>query len=89
LELFCDATGMVINVIKSTIFFLDFVEDVRPHLIIFFNFPTHDMGDGVKYLGFNLKPNSYGIFFIGSGCSHGLKGRSTSGATGGSLKGVI
>jgi hypothetical protein len=61
LELFCDATCMVINVNKSAIFFPHIDED-NPHIMSnIFNFPSHDLGDDVKYLGYNLKPNSYDI----------------------------
>jgi len=47
LELFCDATSMVINVNKSSIFFPHIDEDT-PHLMSnLFNFPSHDLGDDV------------------------------------------
>jgi hypothetical protein len=51
---------MLINVDKSAIYLLGVQEDLRLTFSILFNFPPHELGDGIKYLGFTLKPNNYG-----------------------------
>jgi hypothetical protein len=60
LDWFCDAMGMLINDENSAIFFSEFVEEERVHIQPIFSFSAHDIGEGVKYLGFVLKPNNYG-----------------------------
>lgn len=60
LALFCEAMGMLINVKKSAIYLSDAQGPHRQLFPSLFNFPIHEMGDGLKYLGFNLKPNKYG-----------------------------
>jgi hypothetical protein len=60
LALFCEATGMSIILEKFAIYLVD---DQGPHRLLLnslLNFSIHAMGDSFKYLGFNLKPNSYG-----------------------------
>jgi len=50
---------MIINM-DTTIFL---VNVQGPHKLLFDTqqrFFVHDMGDGFKYLGYNLKPNGYG-----------------------------
>jgi hypothetical protein len=63
LYLFCDATGMVINITKSTILFMGIEEDQRHLIANLLNFPSHDLADGLKYLGYVLNPNNYGITY--------------------------
>lgn len=59
LDLFCDATGMVVNLTKPTIYFLWVDLHLRIELSNIFNFPHGNLEEGFKYLGFNLKPNKY------------------------------
>jgi hypothetical protein len=61
MDLFCGAMGMVINKIKSAIYFPKIEEDLRHPLSIVFSFPSHDLQVGVKYLGYMPKTNNYGI----------------------------
>jgi hypothetical protein len=60
LDLFYGATRMVININKSAIFFPELEEDLRLSISTLFSFPSYDLQDGIKYLGFKLKPNNYG-----------------------------
>lgn len=63
LELFCNATNMVINITKSIIFFSSIEEGHRHSIANLFNFPSHDLEDDLKNLGYVSKPNSYGITY--------------------------
>ena len=56
---FCKASGMLINVDKSTLLYsgLDDVELITVHNI--FSFLVAKLEDGSKYLGFYLKPCRY------------------------------
>jgi hypothetical protein len=59
LSLFSKATGMQINDRKSSLTnFLLLEEEDLAHYS-FFPFEIRALDDGLKYLGFNLKPNDY------------------------------
>ena len=59
LKLFKRAFGMVINEDKSTINWENLEDPERYSLGDFFNFQCWSLDDGVKYLGFFLKPKEY------------------------------
>jgi hypothetical protein len=61
LYLFFDATSMLVNINKSTIYFLVVEARIRHTLIDLFSFLSFELGDGLKYLGYMLKPNNYEI----------------------------
>lgn len=52
---------MVINNLKSALYFLEIDEALRMQLSNLFDFSIHEMQAGIKYLGFMLKPNKYGM----------------------------
>jgi hypothetical protein len=59
LSIFSKATGMLINDKKSSLTtFLLTEEEEQAHLT-FFPFERKKLDDGLKYMGFNLKPNDY------------------------------
>jgi hypothetical protein len=53
------ATGMIINVQKSTISTSELDEEENEVYQRLFPFTLQDISQGIKYLGFQLKPNSY------------------------------
>jgi hypothetical protein len=59
LNVFHLATSMTINVQKSTISFTWMEEEVEDYYKAFFPYTTLDFQEGIKYLGFQLKPNDY------------------------------
>jgi len=59
LDLFSKATGMEYNTRKSTISSSLLSDGEIARLKSFFPFETKSIEDGLKYLGFNLKPNNY------------------------------
>jgi hypothetical protein len=59
LELFCDPSGMVINICKSVVYFLEVDDDIKQYIVGLFNFTSHDMHASLKYLRFSLQPNNY------------------------------
>ena len=58
-NLFKIATGMLINIQKSTLTPYLLREPEVRILTIFFLTPILDLQDGLKYLGFHLNPNDY------------------------------
>jgi hypothetical protein len=52
---------MLVNINKSTIYFLVAEARIRHSLIDLFFFLSFELGDGFKYLGYVLKPNNYEI----------------------------
>jgi hypothetical protein len=67
LEILRDATRMVTNANKSSIYFLEVEEGIRHNISGIFNFSTFSLEEGFKYLGFVLKPNNYSVSEIGNG----------------------
>jgi hypothetical protein len=59
LTLFKIATGMRINAQKSNILFSRIGDEVIQHYLDLLPFQTQNLEDGLKYLGFHLKPNDY------------------------------
>jgi hypothetical protein len=59
LHLFMRAIRMVINHQNSTIYLACVKEVVANHYKRIFPFESLDFDEGIKYLGFKLKPNSY------------------------------
>jgi hypothetical protein len=57
--LFKLATGMEINNQKSSITLSYLSEEDSLHISTRFPFQVHDLDEGLKYLGFQLKPNNY------------------------------
>jgi hypothetical protein len=51
---------MVINFDKFVIYLLESRDQFRCIFSPLFEFSIQEMGEGFKYLGFNLKPNNYG-----------------------------
>ena len=60
LILFCKATRMQINVQKSTITTFNLEEESMSTLLVLFPLLHFALDDGIIYLGYRLKPNSYG-----------------------------
>jgi len=52
---------MIINVNKYDIYLPDIEENNMLIFSTLFKFPLHELGAGIKYLGYVLKPNNYGI----------------------------
>ena len=61
LTIFCKARGMMPNLRKSTIMMARCSIQESRHALLQFHFGHRDIGDGIKYLGFRLKPNDYRI----------------------------
>ena len=59
LQLFSNATWMVINVNKSIIWFMDMDLQATNWIHSQFDYETVDIHNGIKYLGFIIKPNEY------------------------------
>jgi hypothetical protein len=60
LALFNKATSMIINGEKYVIYLVNAQGPHSPLFDSLLKFSIHALGDGFKYLGFNLKPNNYG-----------------------------
>ena len=56
---FCKATGMILSEQKSTLTTFNLDEDIVRRLLTLFPFLVTPLDDGLKYLGFRLKPNCY------------------------------
>lgn len=61
LEVFCKATGMDPNHSKPTIILVKCIDQGCRHALAHFHFGRRKLEDGIKYLGFCLKPNDYRI----------------------------
>jgi len=61
--MFCGAIGMVINNDKSTIYFPKVDDGIRQGVVSLFNFTSVELCDGIKYIGFSLKPNNYSVSY--------------------------
>jgi hypothetical protein len=59
LDPFCEATRMQINMVKPNIIYNDLREDVKSQLLEILPYACKSIDSGLKYLGFELKPNSY------------------------------
>jgi hypothetical protein len=59
LQLFRDATGMIINSQKSTLSLTRLDDSTTTLYKTLFPFPLQDLQQGIKYLGFQLKVNNY------------------------------
>lgn len=59
LSLFLKATGMEVNGNKSTLSSNLLGDEEKQEYSRDFPYPYHPLEDGLKYLGFNLKPNDY------------------------------
>jgi hypothetical protein len=57
LTLFNIATGMRINAQKSSILFSQTTEERTRYYLDLLPFQTHNLEEGLKYLGFHVKPN--------------------------------
>jgi hypothetical protein len=60
LLLYKKSMGMEFNDAKSSLYTFGLEEGLETTLDRYFPFPLLDFNDGVKYLGFYLKPNNYG-----------------------------
>jgi hypothetical protein len=58
-SMFHRAIGITINVHKSTIYFYWMEEELEAFFKIVFPYKTLDFREGIKYLGFHLKPNDH------------------------------
>jgi hypothetical protein len=56
-------TGMMVNPNKFVIYFPNIEEEIKLLLTGLFTFPSFDLADRLKYIGFYLKPNNYGISY--------------------------
>jgi hypothetical protein len=61
LSKFCSATGMIINQHKSVFLVQNIDPNLQQNLKAIFNIKIVSIDQGMKYLGFNLKPNSYKV----------------------------
>lgn len=61
LSLFCKATGMEPNFGKSTIICVTCLQNEERYASQHFDFVRQELDEGLKYLGFRLKPNGYRI----------------------------
>lgn len=61
LTLFEKATGMIVNQTKSTITLSHTTPQEARAAHMHFQYTPHNLSDGLKYLGFQIKPNSYRI----------------------------
>jgi hypothetical protein len=59
LSVFCRASGLRINVQKSTFLHTGVQQETLDELNVLFNFDFKDLSEGFKYLGYFLKPDSY------------------------------
>jgi hypothetical protein len=59
LDYFCAVNGMKTNMGKSIVLFSEMGEEAKGQLIEFLPFSCISIDEGVKYLGFKIKPNSY------------------------------
>ena len=59
LDLFSVATGMVLNVTKSSISLVNINKEESDRIYSYLNYPLVDVEDGLFYLGFVLKSNAY------------------------------
>ena len=59
LQLFCKATGMILNEQKSTTTTFTLEENITRSLLELFPFINTALDDYLKYLGFKIKPNCY------------------------------
>jgi hypothetical protein len=59
LSLFHSTTGMQINIQKSTLSFSEMEREEEEIYQSLFPFTFQDFSEGLKYLGFHLKPNNY------------------------------
>jgi hypothetical protein len=58
---FCAATGMTINCHKYVFIVQNIDPNLRLHLFSVFNIKIETLDQGMKYLGFPLKPNNYRV----------------------------
>lgn len=59
LDLFCMASGMIISVPKSCLYFHDLISMTGDLIGRSFPYEVKELDGGIKYLGYNLKPNAY------------------------------
>jgi hypothetical protein len=59
INLFWATNRIIINIQKSTINFVGLEMGEVDHFLSLFPFQTFDLSEGIKYLGFQLKPNDY------------------------------
>jgi hypothetical protein len=56
---FCKSNGMEINMNKSCILFNDLSDNLKRYIAHIFPMNMEPLDNGLKYLGFILKPNNY------------------------------
>jgi hypothetical protein len=61
LDVFCSATGLMINVQKSTFLHFGVHQGTLEYLKDLFHYNFNDLSEGFRYLGFFLKPDSYKV----------------------------
>jgi hypothetical protein len=59
LDLYCAIKGMLVNDEKSCISYIGVLDDEHAYFSTFFPYVNTNLDDGMKYLGFMLKPNDY------------------------------
>ena len=59
LELFKKASGLIINEDKSSITWENLEDGEKRYIVARLNFQCREVDEGLKYLGFYLKPNDY------------------------------
>jgi hypothetical protein len=59
LDIYCKATVMEVNMTKSLMLFNVLEEEVKMQVLNLFPMNYVELDQGVKYLGFKLKPNDY------------------------------
>jgi hypothetical protein len=61
LDVFCSATGLMINVQKSTFLHFGVQQGTLEYLKEIFHYNFNDILNGFRYLGFFLKPDNYKV----------------------------
>ena len=61
LDGFCSATGLMINVQKSTSLHSEVQQGTLEYLKELFEYNFNDLSEGFTYLGFFLKPNNHKV----------------------------
>jgi len=72
LDIYCQGTGMVVNMVKSSILFNELEDEMKTQIKDLFRMNYSDLDQGIKYLGFKLEPNDSSML-IGSGYIKKLK----------------
>jgi hypothetical protein len=59
LDIYCQAIGMEVNMVKSSKLFNELEDEIKTQIKYLFPINYSDLDQGIKYLGFKLEPNDY------------------------------